>query len=64
MDGRASLLVHRADILATLLSSFLQGSDKPTLLALAVAFGVEDDFRIEVQRLEHQRVITLEGGEQ
>jgi len=54
-------LVHRADILAILLSSFLQGADKPTLLAVAVAFQIGDDFHRECVRLENQRVIALEG---
>lgn len=58
-----SQLVHRADILAILLSSFLQGSDKPTLLALAVAFGVDRDFQQRVELLKHQRTITLDRGQ-
>ena len=60
--SRGSSLVHRADILAILVSSFLQGGDRPTLMALAVAFSLDRDFMNEVKRLEDQRVITLEGG--
>jgi hypothetical protein len=57
-----SLTLYKGDILAILVSSFLQGGDKPTLFALAVGFGVDRDFRQECARLENQRVITLEKG--
>ena len=60
--GKPSELVHRTDILSSLVASFLQGGDRPTLMALAVAFGVNQQFIAECRRLQDQRTIALEPG--
>ena len=58
--NNSSQLVHRSDILAILVSLFMQWGDRDTLLALSVAFQVSDDFIKTIDRINSQKNLLLE----